>query len=554
MNTIYSILDVDQDNSDESPDRAFTPPPLPPPPPAAPEPTRTNSDTLKGLEALLRDEVHAHVEPYVTSGDVSRVTVQAMPAASSTIYVDAEPLQPAVRRKADHVTLPDFGQLRARPPVVYDRLPVSTAVDDARFEPLSAPPELVTDDALPTDVRVSSSETLPALHWLAAALFFFGEHGRPMVLSWRVPALVNLQLHASVIAVNALLIALGLELVQRHASEDVRRKPVARALWKRAFSRYAPLYLAGLLLGGLAFFAMPFGTGNVFEALFAAVVSVAALQAWVPWFAEVVPSLWIASCVAFVLWLSPWLIHWVRRCQTMRSRLFVVGVLLLCMSLSAVPSVIYWLVAGGSSTFAWFGTETDIVYVGLRAFPPFCVLQVLLGGLLSSAVDWARRSPSWAWHAAPVLLVGAIVATAALLPPADASVAPRTSGYDVILIYAWSPLIAAYVWLVGAHKGALALALQTQRAQRVGRMAPALVVFSPLAYARGVIVRNAGSFNGNETIYFCAMLVIVIVAAAAWTEFVSQRLTGPLRRRLGVAASAVDEAGENTSLLGNRRA
>ncbi len=502
----------------------------------------------------LRDEVHAHVESYVTSGDVSRVIVQAAPS-SATIYVDAEPISPvspAARRKADHATIPDFGAIRPRAPVVYDRLPPASE-PEARFEPLSAPPELV-DDALPTDVRVSSSETLPGLQWLVAVLFFFGEHGRPMVVSWRAAALINLQLHASVIAVNALLLTLGLQLVQLHASDDVRRKPVMRAIWKRAFSRFAPLYLASLLLCGFAFLAVPFGTGNVFEALFAAVVCVFALQAWVPWFAELIPSLWVASCVAFVLWLSPWLIHWVRRCQTMRSRLIVAGVLLLCVSLSVVPGVVYWLVAGGSSTSTWFGADTDIVFVALRAFPPLSVLTVLAGGLLSSAVDWARRSTSWAWHVAPALIVGTILATAALLPPGDATVAPRTSSYDVVLIYAWSPLLMAHVWLVGAHKGLLARALQTRAMQRAGRMAPALVLLSPLAYARDVIVRYTGAFGGNETIYFAGMLVIVLVAAAAWSEFVSQRLTGLLRRRMGVAAHrAGDAEGENTALLGNRR-
>lgn len=501
--TTYAILDVDV-SSDDVDEGRITPPPLPPPPP-------------------LRPKVDA--------------------AGADTIYVDAE--DPF--RREHHATIPDFGPDKRE--IVYERLPDLS--DNSRFEPLMAPPEAELDDALPSDVRVSTSQTLPGLVFLVSLLFFFGEHGRGVAVASGLRVLVNFQFRASLIAVNVLMLALGLQLAQLHTSDDVRRRDARRRVWLLALTRYGPLYVTGFVLGLATFFAVPFGTGNVFEALFAAVLSLLGLQAFVPWFAQFIPSLWVCSIVAFMLATAPRLLHVARKVQTQRSRVLLGGVILLCLSLSLVPSVIYWLVAGGSSTSLWFGKSTDLVFVGLRAFPLLNLPTVFAGALLSQAVDWLRHSTSPLWHVAAFCAAACISVSGLLLPPADETVFPRTSGYDVLFIFGWGLLLAVHLSLIGAHKGALSLVLRTGLAQRAGRLAPAIFVLTPIASYPAVITRFSGAVAANEFVVFFAMLVTLLVLAIVWTEFVSQIVTARLRRRFAVTRRAA-AVGEQTSLLGKK--
>lgn len=498
--TTYAILDVDV-SSDDDDDGRITPPPLPPPP-------------------ALRPKVDA----------------------SDTIYVDAE--DPF--RREHHATIPDFGLSKRE--IVYERLPDLS--DNSRFEPLMAPPEAELDDALPSDVRVSTSQTLPGLVFLSSLLFFFGEHGRGVAVASGVRVLLNFQFRASLIAVNMLMLALGLQLAQLHTSDDVRRRDARRRVWLLALTRYGPLYVTGFVLGLATFFAVPFGTGNVFEALFAAVLSLVGLQAFVPWFVMFIPSLWLCSVVAFMLTCAPRLLHVARKVQTQRSRVLLGGVILLCLSLSLAPTVIYWLVAGGASTSVWFGKSVDLVFVGLRAFPLLNLPTVFAGTLLSQAVDWLRHSTSPFWHVAAFCASACIGVSGLLVPPADETVFPRTSGYDVLFIFGWGSLLALHLSLIGAHKGALSLVLRTNLAQRAGRLAPAIFVLTPIASYPAVITRFS-AVEANVFVAFSAMLVTVLVLAIVWTEFVSQNVTARLRRRFAVTRRAA-AVGEQTSLLGKK--
>jgi hypothetical protein len=509
---------------------------------------------MKGLEALLNNEVKVNLAPFIASGTVDRVAVQRSPQLVSpvdlaTTYVAAETIH-SPQKVYDR--LPPLG-LPPPPPVPprADRIAAAASAAAPAYEALSAPVETVEDEsALPPAVRVSASTELDALQFAAVLLFFFGEHGRPMVLLSQYAPLINAQAFASVVAVNAILLAFGLQLAQRNASRDVRHASVRRLIRRRALARYAPLYFASLLLGGVSFFALQFGTGNVFEAIFAAVMTLAALQAWVPWFAETVPSLWLVSSLAFAVALFPHWIHLVRKCQVQLSGVVIGGIVAMCFLLSCLPGSIYWVAAGGASDFQWFGNEKDIVYVGLRAFPLLCLPTVIAGALCSTAVDWLRRTTSLAWHLVPSVLVAAVLVAMFLTPPAHALTTTRTDGYDAVLLYALSPLLAAHICLVGAQKGLFARVGRTKWAMRVGRVAPALFMLSPITYIREVVRRQEVEFDVNEIVYFFGALIVIIGLAALWTECLAEMCARALRRKL-LGSSAHENGGAGEAAAAN---
>jgi hypothetical protein len=551
--TNYSLLpiDVDNDNNSNTDDDdgddvdsgTMTPPPLPPPPRSAPPAQQLSSNTMTGLEAILSSQVEANLAPFVVSGTVDRVTLKRKPVPSGTTYLPAESI-PVDTNNNSHNQQQIYDRL---PPLGPPPVPPRTdlAARGPAYEALSAPVELVDDDSsLPVAVRVSESEALDALQLGAVLLLFFGEHGRPMALASGFTPLLYAQAFASYIAVNAILLLFGLQLAQRNASRDVRHRQVCRVIRRRALARYAPLYVVALLFGAASFFALPFGTGNVFEALFAAVCTLFALQAWIPWFAETVPSLWLVSSLAFAVALFPFWIHLVRKGQVNLGGVVLFGIAIVCFILACLPGAIYWVAAGGASDFTWFGDQKDIVFVGLRSFPLLCLSTVIAGALCSTAVDSLRRTTSFVWHIVPSVLVAAVVAIMFVTPPAHALTTTRTDGYDAVLLYALSPLLAAHICLVGANKGAFALLCRSKWAARVGRVAPALFIFSPLAYIRDVVLRHGGAFDVNEFVYFFGALVIVSGLAALWTECLSERCARSMRRRLlGAAAAAGSESG-----------
>jgi hypothetical protein len=570
--TNYSLLPIDVDDDDDDDDdgggdvdrtenRSVTPPPLPPPPRSAPPAQRLSSNTMTGLEAILSSQVEANLVPFVASGTVDRVALKRTNAPTSldsaTVYVAAESLSPVqTNNNNNNHNNNHNGQ------VVYDRLPplgpppVPPRAERPAYEALSAPVEVVIDDesSLPVAARVSESDTLDALQLAAVLLLFFGEHGRPMALLSGFAPLQYAQAFASPVAVNAILLLFGLQLAQRNAARDVRHRQVCRVIRRRALARYAPLYLLALLLGGVSFFSLQFGTGNVFEALFAAVTTLLALQAWIPWFAETVPSLWLVSSLAFAVAIFPFWIHLVRKAQVQLGGVVLAGIAAVCFILACLPGAIYWVAAGGTSDFAWFGDQKDIVYVGLRASPLLCLSTVVAGALCSTAVDSLRRTTSLAWHIVPAILVAGVLAIMFVTPPAHALTTARTDGYDAVLLYALSPLLAAHICLVGANKGALARVCRTKWARRVGHVAPALFMFAPIVHIRDVVLRHGGAFDVNEFVYFFGALAIVAGLAALWTECLSERCARALRRRLlGAAAAdagAAEARGEESPLLG----